>query len=207
MNEGDWIQVVTAIGAVATPILILVLTGVGRGIGMRLERRIEREDRFRERQLEREDKLLERQLELQDKLREDRIRTYNEILEPFIILLTSDAAWQADPKNRNRDKNRVAMLKMLSLEYRQQGFKLSLVGSDDVVEAYNDLMQYFFQREEHQAPASRDDVREMMALLGRFLLEIRRSMGNEATRLSNWQMLEWFMKDARELRQEAQDAA
>ena len=36
-----------------------------------------------------------------------------------------------------------------------------------------------------------------MALLGTFLLEIRRSMGNEATKLTNWQMLEWFLTDAR----------
>lgn len=36
-----------------------------------------------------------------------------------------------------------------------------------------------------------------MNLLGAFLLEIRRSMGNEMTTLSNWQMLEWFMQDAR----------
>lgn len=207
MTDASWIEVVTAVGAVATPILILILTGVGRGIGMRLERRMEREDRLRERQLEKEDRLIQRQFELQDKLREDRIRTYNEILEPFIILLTSDAAWQSDPKNRNRNKDQVAMKKMLTLDYRQQGFRLSLIGSDSVVQSYNDLMQYLFRREEQGSPPSVGDVETMMSLLGQFLLEIRRSMGNEMTELSNWQMLEWFMKDARTLQGEAVDSA
>jgi hypothetical protein len=100
----------------------------------------------------------------------------------------------------NKDKNALATQKMLSLEYRQRGFRLSLVGSDAVVTAYNDLMQYFFHRgEEPQAPTE-TDVRDMMSLLGKFLLEIRRSMGNEATKLDKFSMLEWFLTDARKYR-------
>jgi hypothetical protein len=40
----------------------------------------------------------------------------------------------------------------------------------------------------------------MMSLLGAFLLEIRRGMGNETTKLDNWDMLEWFLTDARKYR-------
>jgi hypothetical protein len=200
MNENNWIQVVTAIGAVATPILILILTGIGRGIGMRLERRLEREDKLRERQLVREDRLLDRQLELQDKLREDRITTYNKILEPFVIFLTTDAAWKVDPKNKSRDKNTVAQQALLSLEYRREAFKMSLVGSDGVVASYNDLMQYFYQLGTGGETMGVDRVKDISRLLGRFLLEIRKSMGNEATELDHWQMLEWFMVDARAYR-------
>jgi hypothetical protein len=91
---------------------------------------------------------------------------------------------------------------MLSLEYRQKAFRLSLVGSDSVVLAYNNLMQYFYQRNDQtQQPPAPVDVKEMMSLLGRFLLEIRRSMGNEATKLDNWGMLEWFLTDARKYRE------
>lgn len=61
MNETSWVEYVTAIGAVATPIFVLILTAVGWRLRRRLERRIE----------------------LEDKLREDRIGTYNQILEPF----------------------------------------------------------------------------------------------------------------------------
>jgi hypothetical protein len=70
MEEKTWLDYLTAIGSVATPVLVLILTGIGW--------------RFRQR--------VERRLALEEKLREDRIAIYNDILEPFIILLTSDAA-------------------------------------------------------------------------------------------------------------------
>jgi len=178
MNEPTWVDYVTAIGAVATPVLVLILTAIGWRIRKRLERRFE----------------------LEDKLREDRIKAYNEILEPFIILLMSDAAWKADPKNKNTDKNALAQRKLLSLGYREQAFQMSLVGSDAVVRSYNELMQYFFRRGDQGTDANAADVKDMMALLGRFLLEIRKSMGNESTSLDNWEMLEWFLTDARQYR-------
>jgi len=42
--------------------------------------------------------------------------------------------------------------------------------------------------------------KEMLGLLGNFILEIRKSMGNETTQLDKWEMLEWWMTDARRLR-------
>ena len=136
---------------------------------------------------------------LEDKLREDRIETYNLILEPFIILLMPNTAWSMDKLNKGKNKDEIAMAKMLSLEYRKYAFKLSLVGSDPVVLAYNELMQFFYKQEAVK-DKSKDNLKKMMSLLGTFLLEIRRSMGNETTIISNWQMLEWFMKDARSLK-------
>ena len=176
MQQISWLPYLTAIGSIATPILVLALTA----LGWRLRRRIER------------------RLELEDKLRDDRIETYNDILEPFVILFTSDEAWKIDPENNNKDKNALAMQTMLSLEYRRKAFKLSLVASDSVVSAYNNLMQFFFQRAGHDP--SEADIKEMLSLMGAFLLEIRRSVGNESTRLDNWQMLEWFLTDARQFR-------
>ena len=85
---------------------------------------------------------------------------------------------------------------MLSLEYRKTSFKLSLIGSDSVVRSFNDLMQYFYEQGA-DAPASPQNVKEMVSLLGKFLLEIRKSMGNESTKIDNWGMLEWFISDAR----------
>lgn len=178
MNEKTWLDYLTAFGSVATPVLVLILTG----LGWRIRARLERKDA------------------LEDKLREDRIGTYNAILKPFIILLMPDNAWQADPTNKDRDKQLVAIQTLMSLEYREQGFRLSLVGSDAVVKAYNNLMQYFYQQKTRSAAPAQSGPREMMALLGQFLLEIRRSMGNEATTLVEWDMLEWFLTDAREFR-------
>lgn len=174
--EKTWLDYLTAFGAVTTPLLVLALTGVGWRLRTRMER----------------------QAALEDKLREDRIGTYNAILKPFIILLTSDAAWQSDPKNKGKDKDELAMRTLLSLEYREQGFRLSLVGSDAVVKSYNNLMQFFYGLDESSAPAVAN-VKVMMGLLGQFLLEIRRSMGNETTKVTNWEMLEWFLKDARKI--------
>lgn len=177
MVEKHWLDYLTAVGSVATPILVLILTAVG----WKLRQSVERER------------------ELEDKLREDRINTYNLILEPFIILFMTEAAWAMDKANRGKDKGEIATAKMLSLEYRKYAFKLSLVGSDPVVLAYNDLMQFFYLQSEITA-STEEKLKKMMSLLGTFLLEIRRSMGNETTKLSNLQMLEWFMQDARRWR-------
>ena len=175
--EKHWLDYLTAFGSVATPVFVLVLTA----IGWKLRRRIER------------------QLELEDKLREDRISIYNSILEPFIILLMSDEAWKSDKQNKDKNKNELATGRMLSLDYRRIAFKFSLVGSDAVVLAYNNLFQHFYNRSD--SPDSSDNnIKVMMGLLGKFLLEIRRSMGNEATQLNQWQMLEWFISDARQWR-------
>lgn len=177
MENTSWLDYITALGAIATPLLVLALTAVGWRIRTRLERR----------------------LDLENRLREDRIKVYNDILEPLIILFTSDAAWQSDRKNKDRNKNDVAMEKMLSLEYRQQAFRMSLVGSDSVVRAYNNFLQFFYNRDGSGGPQSNDLV-AMLSLVGSFLLEIRKSMGNEATELDNWEMLEWFITDARKHR-------
>lgn len=177
MVENHWLEYIGAIGSIATPLLVLGLTA----IGWRLRRH------------------LDRQLELEDKLREDRINIYNHILESFIILLMTDTAWQHDKQNRGKDKSDIAMGKMFSLEYRKYAFKLSLVGSDAVVLAYNDLFQHFYEQGD-TPDTSEENLKTMMALLGSFLLQIRRSIGNEATRLNQWQMLEWFITDARKWR-------
>jgi hypothetical protein len=85
--------------------------------------------------------------------------------------------------------------KLASREYRQNALRMTLIASDSVVRAYNDVMQYAFQSQSQPArPGS-----EMAALLGRFLLELRRSMGNDTTKLDDWAMLEWFLGDARKL--------
>jgi len=180
LNDPTWLDYVTAVGTVATPLMVLALTAVGWKLRTRLER----------------------QMELEDKLREDRIQAYNQILEPFVLLLMSQAAWQTNPKNKNKnkDKDKIATQKMLSLEYRQTASKMSLVGSDAVVKAYNNLMQYFFERGDITDKVTPEDAKQMVALLGCFLLEIRRSMGNEATTLDHWDMLEWFITDVRKYR-------
>lgn len=90
---------------------------------------------------------------------------------------------------------------MLSLDYRKVSFKLSLIGSDSVVKSFNELMQHFYNQSNGDQIPEPFQLRIMMSLLGAFLLEIRKSMGNETTKIDNWGMLEWFMKDARKMRE------
>jgi hypothetical protein len=86
MNEPTWLDYIKAFGSIATPFFVPILTGIGWNIRTRLERR----------------------QELEDQLREDRITIYNELLEPFIILFMTDAAWQSDPKNKYTRKDGIA---------------------------------------------------------------------------------------------------
>lgn len=172
------VDYVTAIGSITTPFALLLLGAIGWIFRSRVERHFA----------------------LEDNLREDRIETYFKILEPFTIMFAPDSVGQTDTKNRGKDKLQISAKKMLSLEYRQQGFRQVLFGADSVVEAYNNLMQYFFQKAQTSQTPSEEELKDMMSLVGKFLLEIRRSVGNEGTKLDEWQMLEWFLVEARNYR-------
>lgn len=190
--EKHWLDYVTAIGSSLTPILVLLLTGVGWHIKAKLER-----DR------DKDSKAQARIRELEDKLRTDRIETYNQLLEPFFVLFTTDAIFASDPKFKGKSKDQLSIGKMLTVEYRKVGFKLSLVADDSVVRAYNKLMQFFYKGE-HEG-LSGDELliktSQWIKLLSELLLEIRKSMGNQHTSLTNWEMIEWFMSDADTMRE------
>ncbi len=184
--ERDWIDYIVAVGSVLTPILVLLLSGIGWHLKTKLESTRNREQRADE-----------RIKELEDKLRADRIDIYNKLLEPFFVLFTTDAAFAKDPKYKGQSKDSLSIGKMLTVEYRIVGFKLSLVGDDSVVRAYNKLMQFFY-RGEHNAEGDEilQKTSRWIELLSELLLEIRKSMGNHNTSLNNWEMIEWFLTDA-----------
>lgn len=186
--QGTALSTVVAIATVVTPILLVLLGGIGWFFQHRIQRSQTREEgqaaRIRE---------------LEDRLRDDRLATYDAILEPFFLLFTSDAAFAQDPKFKNKDKNTLAVSKLLSVEYRKSAFKLSLVANDSVVRAFNRLMQFFY-RLEADPQSVEDKTRAWLALMGDLLLEIRKGMGNEASTLDRWEMIEWFMKEASEVR-------
>jgi len=133
---------------------------------------------------------------LEEQLRDDRFEIYNKILEPYIILFLSDKAWESDPKFKKKNKKEVAISKMLSVEYRKTSFRLALIGSDGVVKSHNELLQYFYNLQDNSEGFQ---LKEGIVLLGNFLLEIRKSMGNEATKINNIGMVEWFITDIRKV--------
>ena len=77
---------------------------------------------------------------------------------------------------------------MLSLDYRKTAFQLILLGSDDVVRAHNELMQYIFSIEGQPDPGA------LMQRYARLLLEIRKSLGNKRTTLREVEMLRGSIK-------------
>ena len=114
-------------------------------------------------------------------------------------MFTTEEAIKQDSKFRNQNKNDIAIKKMLSFEYRKIGFKLSLVATDPVIRAYNQLMQYFYNLEGSQRSLE-EQISDWIALMATLLLEIRKSMGNEASNLNKWEMIEWFMKDTEKIK-------
>ena len=116
-----------------------------------------------------------------EKLKEEQRNIYSQILDPFIQIFV-------DLKGQGLSQ---AIQKIKSYEYRKTAFDLNLVGSDEVVRAYNILMQYTFKSE---ASAGKDP-REMMRLWGSLLLEIRKSLGQRNTKLDEWDMLRGMIKD------------
>ena len=186
--EKTLLDTIAAIATLATPVLLAVLST----IGWLLKNKIEVSHSERDRQQA-------RIRELEDKLREDRIATYNALLDPFFLLFTTEASLATDPKFKNKNKNDIAINRMMSFEYRQVGFKLSLVANDEVVRAYNSLMQFFYHTDDDQMPLDQK-TSNWIALMATLLLEIRRSMGNQSSKLDRWEMIEWFMRDAHKMK-------
>lgn len=106
----------------------------------------------------------------------------------------TDVAWNSDKLNKNIDRIGLATTKMLSLEYRELSFKLILMAPDSLLRSYNNLMQHFFNSGE---TTDTDAPRRMIELLGKLLIEIRKSMGNESTNLDHWEMCEFWMTDVK----------
>ncbi len=183
MESPTALQWIAAVGAILTPILLAVLSALGWMIKQRV-------DASRERELQ----ALERASRLETDLREDRLAVYMEILQPFVLVFTKDQGFAGDKTYRGKSKDQVVLELMLSVPYRQAAFRMSLFASDDVLTAYNRLMQFFYARDE-ASKSTPEETLEMMHLFGEFLLAIRRSVGNEDTAVDAFGMLEWLIKD------------
>jgi hypothetical protein len=128
-------------------------------------------------------------LETQAKLNEERRKAYIEILAPYIRIL-------ADFKGKGPIQ---ALNEMKTYEYGKTAFELALFGSDDVVRAYNEYKQYTFKAKEMVDKKDEDKAKELFHLLGKFLLEIRRDVGNRKTKLKELDMLKWKIIDIEKL--------
>ena len=118
---------------------------------------------------------------VEQRLLEERRKIYGQMLEPYIRLF-SDLRGAGSTQ---------AIKSISSYEYRKTAFDLSLIGSDEVVRAYNALMKEAYKAEADLG----QNPKEMVRLWGRLLLEIRKSLGNKKTRLDEFDMLRGMVKD------------
>jgi len=119
---------------------------------------------------------------IEEKLREERRKVYAELLLPFIEIFTNPS----DPLK--------AIERVSTLEYRQTSFDVTLVGSDDVVKAYGNLMQYLYKQNQNEGDKLQI-TSNIMSLWATLLLEIRKNLGNESTKLKEKDMLMHLFKD------------
>ena len=118
-----------------------------------------------------------------------RLETYKKILEPFVLIMSSAMHGLSEKEKQQRQKKGLETI--LSLDYRKSAFELTFIGSDTMVETFNNLWQHFYTSDElHNA-----DHRKTLELLGEFLLAIRKDSGNRATKLENVDMLKWMITD------------
>ena len=107
-----------------------------------------------------------------ERLYNERRQIYLKNLEPIIRLFAGI---------KNPEETEKAMQQIGSYAHREALFELNLMGSDDVVRALNDFMQYLYRGDL--------DSRELMDYWGRLLLSIRRDLGNRRTGLTEVDML------------------
>ncbi|MDE2921349.1 MAG: hypothetical protein OXR83_00555 [Acidobacteriota bacterium] len=180
MTELHW----TGYVSVATPIIVVLL-------GWLLHQKSER--RW---------KATEQRWKEEERLHPDRIEVYNEALEPYIVLLMSESEWAAAQDSRpeygGMSRDEAALASVFSLAHRRNSFKLMLIGGDEVVRAYNDLT--LFHSRPRDAPMTEAEWEEGLRLFGRLVLAIRRSVGNEGTKLDAWDMLYWGWSNVEEIR-------
>lgn len=144
--------------------LILAILGSGSLVGLYIQDRIQK------------------LRSVEEKLREERRKVYSELLIPFIQIFTNPN----DPE--------IVLEHIKSLEYRKTSFDLTLLGSDEVVQAYGDLMQHIYQQSQNK-DADPKKANEIIKLWSKLLLEIRKSLGNQKTNLSEKDMLRHIITD------------
>jgi hypothetical protein len=122
----------------------------------------------------------------EEKSREFKIKTYEELLEPFITVFAF-----AIPE---KDKQ-IGINKIKSLQYRKAGFNLMTFGSDDVVKSYNKIMQAFFSIKAEDFTDEEEYPLIMLSLISDLLLNIRKDLYKKQTELKRSEMLESMITD------------
>ena len=145
-----------------TEIFLGIWTTLGTGLGAGLLTLLTRYISIRRESSERE----------KERLYDERRQIYLKILEPIIRIFAGI---------NNPEETQKAMQQIKTYEHRRVLFELNLIGSDDVVRALNEFMQYLYRGDV--------DARQLLTYWGQLLLSIRKDLGNKGTGLSEVDML------------------
>ncbi len=118
-----------------------------------------------------------------ESLQDERRKIYSQVLEPYIRIF-------AGAKKPTETKKAISSI--TSFEYRRASFELTMIGSDDVVRALNEMMQFSYRMGDGGSSASPEDL---LRYWGGLLLAIRRDLGNKGTKLSEVDMFRSQIKD------------
>lgn len=122
----------------------------------------------------------------EEKTREFKIKTYENLLEPFIIAFT----FTLEEKEKDKGIN-----KLLTPEYRKTAFNLMTFGSDEVVKSYNQIMQAFFKIKLEDFDDSEEYAVKMLSYFSDFMLNIRKDLYTKRTNLKRSEMIEFMITD------------
>ncbi len=84
---------------------------------------------------------------------------------------------------------------MTGIDYRRAAFNLMTFGSDDVVRAYNKLMQTFFNRKPEHFKDNIEYGEHILRVFSDLLLTIRKDLYTKRTRLKRSEMIEFMLTD------------
>ena len=168
MTDTSWYDALATVATISTPILLLVMSGLGWAFKTSVERthRLEQE------------------------MREDRLKIYRQILEPLTLMFTKDEQSMASGTGFSKKNQDKAVKMPVSKEYREAAFNLTLFANDEVVRAFNALYQSSYAMN-----SAGSSTTELILTMGDFYLSIRKSVGNETTNIKNFEMLRWMIND------------
>lgn len=132
----------------------------------------------------------------QERLHADRRKLYVDVLSPFIRILT-EMSQSSETEDLGDQASSAGALDILSYDYRRTAFEVIMVGSDEVIRAYNAISQDAFRqaKEKEANPEAKTNPVSVIPLWGRLLLEIRKSLGNKKTKLKESEALRWMLTD------------
>lgn len=111
---------------------------------------------------------------------------YLSVIEPIMRMLST----HNDTKVQEKAKNEI-----LSLNYKKTCLEFTLYGNDGTVRAFNNLFQLIYDPKKYT-----EDPTILLPFLGKLNLEMRKELGNHATKFDEFNMLEYLIKDIKSVK-------